>query len=109
MSISVKTYGMIYIYNNFIYFFFSWLEHVREVASPDNTQEDQAISWAAHHATMQNQEETHRLQCRSALLTLFHDQAKSVAMIRHPMDVVREAVEILNPGQVSNITVDQPL
>ena len=58
---------------------------------------------------MQNQEETHRLQCRSTILPLFHDQAKSVAMIRHSMDVVRKSVEIINPGQVSIITVDQPL
>ena len=32
-----------------------------------------------------------------------------VAMIRHSMDAVKQAVEILNPGQVPNITVDQPL
>lgn len=30
-------------------------------------------------------------------------------MIRHCMDVVKQAVEILNPGQVPIITVDQPL
>ena len=40
---------------------------------------------------------------------LFHDQAKSVAMIRHSMDVYRKAGEIINPGLVSIITVYQPL
>ena len=40
---------------------------------------------------------------------LFYDQAKLVSMTRHSMDVVRKAVEIINPGQVSIITVDQPL
>ena len=35
---------------------------------------------------------------------LFHDQAKTLAMIRHSMDVVRKAVEIINHGQVSIIT-----
>ena len=40
---------------------------------------------------------------------LFYDQAKLVAMTRHSMDVVRKAVEIINPGQVAIITVDQPL
>ena len=40
---------------------------------------------------------------------LFHDQAKLVAMIRHSMYVVGKAVEIINPGQVSIITLDQPL
>lgn len=44
-----------------------------------------------------------------ALLPLFHDEAKSVAMIRHAMDVVRSAVEMLNPSQILIITCDQPL
>ena len=30
-------------------------------------------------------------------------------MIRHSMNVVKKAVDILNPGQVPIITVDQPL
>ena len=30
-------------------------------------------------------------------------------MIRHSMDVVKKAVEILNPGQVPVIAMDQPL
>ena len=34
---------------------------------------------------------------------------KSVAMIRHAMDVVRLAVEMLNPSQIPIITCDQPL
>ena len=45
----------------------------------------------------------------TSLLPLFFDQAKSVAMIRHSMDVVKQAVDILNPGQVPIITMDQPL
>ena len=34
---------------------------------------------------------------------------KSVAMIRHAMDVVQQAVHHLNPGQVPALTLDQPL
>ena len=30
-------------------------------------------------------------------------------MIRHSIDVLKQAVEILNPGQVPTLTVDQPL
>ena len=30
-------------------------------------------------------------------------------MIRHSMNVVKDAVEILNPGQVPIVAVDQPL
>ena len=40
---------------------------------------------------------------------LFYHQAHSVAMIRHSMNVVKKAVDILNPGQVPIITVDQSL
>ncbi len=42
----------------------------------------------------------------TSLLPLFHDEAKSVAMIRHSMNVVKKAVKILNPGQTPIITVD---
>jgi len=34
---------------------------------------------------------------------------QSVAMIRHGMDIVKKAVDTLNPGQVPIITADQPL
>ncbi|KAK3703668.1 hypothetical protein QZH41_011790 [Actinostola sp. cb2023] len=37
------------------------------------------------------------------------DQAKSVAMIRHAMNVIKECVHHLNPGQVPVIAMDQPL
>lgn len=41
-----------------------------------------------------------------SMLSLFHNQAKSVAMIRHSMNIVKTAVAVLNPGQVP---CDQPL
>ncbi|KAK3730385.1 hypothetical protein QZH41_004674 [Actinostola sp. cb2023] len=37
------------------------------------------------------------------------DQAKSVAMIRHSMDIIKLSVNHLNPGQVPVIAFDQPL
>ena len=45
----------------------------------------------------------------TSLQPLFYDQAKSGAMIHHSMNVVKKAVDILHPGQVPIITVDQPL
>ena len=65
------------------------------------------ISWAAYHA--RNQESQDRIVTTSALLPLFHESAHTVAMIRHSIDVVRSAVEHLNPGQTPVVTVDQPL
>ena len=45
----------------------------------------------------------------TALLPLFLDSAHTVAMIRHSVDVVKNAVEHVNPGQTPVITLDQPL
>ena len=45
----------------------------------------------------------------SALLPLFPDRAKSIAMIRHAMDIIKLSVNHVNPGQVPVIALDQPL
>lgn len=45
----------------------------------------------------------------TALLPLFFEKADTSAMIKHGMDVLREATSFLNPGQVPVITLDQPL
>ena len=45
----------------------------------------------------------------SLVLHLFYEAAHSEAMIRHSMDVVKMAVDILHPKQVPIITMDQPL
>ena len=43
------------------------------------------------------------------MLPLFHDQAKSAAVIHHFNNIVKTAVEVLNPGQVLVLAPDQPL
>ncbi len=76
----------------------------------DALQGDETVSWSAYHAGLQPPDaESETNVAISCMLPLFYDQAKSMAMIRHSMDVVKKAVEILNPGQVPIITVDQPL
>ena len=47
--------------------------------------------------------------CPTSLLPLFLESAHAVAMIRHSMDVVKKAVEHLNPGQTPVVTFDEPL
>ena len=65
------------------------------------------ISWAAFHSY---QKPPHDLEVIiGSLLSLFPDDSKSVAMIRHAMDVILQAVHHLNPGQVPVLTLDQPL
>ena len=65
------------------------------------------ISWSAHHAQQQPIKEK-EIE-RSALLPLFREGSKSVAMIRHSMDVVKQAVDQLPMNQTPVIAFDQPL
>ena len=85
---------------------YMWLEHARRVIE-DNTGTDENISWSAFHASRQPQ--LARTISPTALLPLFLDSAHTVAMIRHSMDVVKNAVEHVNPGQTPVVTLDQPL
>jgi hypothetical protein len=39
----------------------------------------------------------------------FYEQANSVAMIQHSMNIIKYATHFLNPGQVPVIAMDQPL
>ena len=80
----------------------------------ENSEEDsigeKKVSWSAFHSNLQKHEEISNASVtQTSLLPLFYDEAHSIAMIRHAMDVIKRATEILNPGQVPIITVDQPL
>ena len=68
---------------------------------------DSNISWAAFHAS--NRIAQDRPPTIGAMLPLFSEDSKSVAMIRHSMDVIKQAVQKLKPDQVPVITLDQPL
>ena len=63
------------------------------------------MSWASYHASNQ-------IICEDTpttltqLMPLFYEKAASAAMVKHGMDVQRQATEFLNPGQ---IPVDAPL
>ena len=82
---------------------------MKSVLTVDTLKEDENISWAAYHSSLQQQPTSKDSVSLISLLPLFPDQTKSVAMIRHSMNVVKDAVEILNPGQVPIVAVDQPL
>ena len=83
-----------------------WLEHERRIIA-DNNGTDENISWSAFNASRQPQ--LARIISPTAQLPLFLDSAHTVAMIRHSMDVVKNAVEHVNPGQTPVVTLDQPL
>ena len=44
-----------------------------------------------------------------ALLSLFYEKSATPVMIKHGMDVQKQAITYLNHGQIPNITFDQPL
>ena len=84
-----------------------WLTHVRETIRKDELDANEAISWAAYHARLQPEPEF--MPSISALLPLFTEESKSVAMMRHSLDIVKKAVEHLNHGQKPVVAFDQPL
>ena len=45
----------------------------------------------------------------SSLLPPFNGDSKSTAMIRHSMDVIKKATQIVNDQQISVITFDRPV
>ena len=68
---------------------------------------DSNISWAAYHADQQPAQNIS--PSITAMLPLFHEDSKSVAMIQHSMDMIKLAVQKVNQAQVPVITLDQPL
>ena len=45
----------------------------------------------------------------TGLLPLFRDNAHSLAMVKHGMNVIHQATEHVSPAQVPVIAMDQPL
>lgn len=83
---------------------YEWLE---KVCTTEGIHGPVNLTWAAHHAD-KNRNPVFEVSV-SSLMPLLRDQAHSVATVKHVMDKVREAVKLLNPGQVPVITADQPI
>lgn len=87
----------------------TWLEKASAiVVDQESLEEKTQVSWAAFQSNQPSCVPPSSVAV-SALLPLFPDQAKSVAMIRQAMNVIKLSVDHLNPGQVPVIAVDQPL
>ena len=83
------------------------MEHVEKELYNDENNRSKNLSWSAYHAdkaaTGKNEGDI------SALLPLFREDSKSIAMVKHGMDVVKQAVSHLNGNQTPVIAFDQPL
>ena len=80
-----------------------WLQKVSITEVHDSVN----LTWSSHHADKKRGPAFKA--CISALMPLLRDQAHSVATVRHVMDKIRDAVRLLNPGQLPVITADQPI
>lgn len=76
------------------------------MAKEDLANDDKMV-WNAYYALHQLSLEDPPSVC--ALLPLFYEKAATPSMIKHAMDVQRQAIAYLNPGQMSVTAFDQPL
>ena len=68
------------------------------------------MSWSVYHASLLAESVVDGKPVDiTALLHLFEEQAKSVAMIKHSMHIVSQTTNFLNSGQTPVIACDQPL
>lgn len=85
-----------------------WHDNVKDLISREKLKPDDDISWAAYHASKEPQLPDFEPAVTS-LMPLFLENAHSAPMILHGMNVIRSAVELVNPGQTRVIAMDQPL
>ncbi len=72
----------------------SWLEHAIKLVEKEELDKDDTLAWSAYHASQQNVSDEVQ-PALTQLLPLFHEKAATVAMIKHGMDVIREATQFL--------------
>lgn len=78
---------------------FAWLESCRE-SSTTNT-------WPGFHSRRCDKVPEYLTRC--AVLPLFREQADTMSMMAHTMEVVKREIKFLNPNQVPTVVADQPL
>ena len=84
-----------------------WVQISTQLLKKEEIERRDAIAWAAYHTPQKTP--THGLPALCAMLPLFYEKSATPAMIKHGMDVARQATNLLNPGQIPVITFDQPL
>ena len=85
-----------------------WLEHSIKQIEKTNMDEGDIIAWSAYHASLQHPSDDIQ-PALTQLLPLFNEKAATASMIKHGMDMLKEATQFLNPGQIPVIALDAPL
>lgn len=85
-----------------------WIEHATSFLGKSEVGKEDAVTWAAYHASKQLPD-TENQPARTALLPLFHEKADSPAMIKHAMNILKSITQYLNPGQIPVLACDCPI
>ena len=83
-----------------------WINNGIQLLSKSNLDKDHKDSWAAYHAS--RQEQSTDLPAITALLPLFNEKSDLPVMAKHTMKIMHEVTEFLNPGQISVIAGNCP-
>ena len=83
-----------------------WLNYIRKALN-NHYETLNNIPWAAYNASSEPQQ--NHVVCPNSLLPLFCEPAHRLAMIKHSFNVIKSAVDHLNPWQIPVIAFDQPL
>eukprot|EP00794_Sanderia_malayensis_P001481 gene1481-1638_t len=84
-----------------------WLESARQTLTKEEIGNEEAVSWAAYHASRSSI--SFHQPAIISLLPMFTENAHSLAMVAHSINVTSKAIMHLNPSQIPVITADQPL
>ena len=84
-----------------------WLKHSIKLIEKELEKGD-IVAWSAYHASQQYASH-YLLPALTQRLPLFYEEAATASMIKHGMDVLREATQFLNLGQIPVMAVDAPL
>ena len=84
-----------------------WLSFLNSLHENDQFSDEINISWSAYMANLQIEDP--RPPAITGMLSMFRESAHTLAMVKHGMDLIKQATDLVNPGQVPVMTVDQPL
>ena len=82
--------------------------HGLVILENEDLHNDDKIVWDAYHALQQQPSLEDPLGV-CALLPLFYKKAATPSMVKHGMEVQRQATDYLNPGQIPVTAFDQSL
>ena len=83
-----------------------WAQHALSTVDKEVRSTD-VITWSSYHGSMNRPPSISPVI--SGLLPLFYEKASSLAMVKHGMEMQRQATAHLNPGQIPVTPFDQPL